>query len=65
VPKARRWISDDAYPQEKSQGEVQLTHVIGRIEGKHWSAVVTYRGEVVRIISVRRSRAEEVIFYEG
>jgi uncharacterized DUF497 family protein len=39
--------------------------VVGRIEGRHWSAVVTHRGRRVRIISVRRSRAEEVAFYEG
>ena len=39
--------------------------VIGRIKGKHWSAVVTYRQEKVRIISVRRSRDEEVAIYES
>jgi uncharacterized DUF497 family protein len=39
--------------------------VIGKIDGKHWSGVITYRGEKVRIISVRRSRKEEVEFYEG
>ncbi len=39
--------------------------VIGRIDGKHWSAVVTYREERMRIISVRRSRDEEVAIYEG
>ena len=39
--------------------------VIGRIDGKHWSAVVTYRSENIRIISVRRARAEEVAIYES
>jgi len=39
--------------------------VIGRIDGKHWSAVITYRGEFIRVISVRRSRSEEVVIYEG
>ena len=39
--------------------------VIGQIEGKHWSVVVTYRQERVRIISARRSRKEEVVLYEG
>jgi uncharacterized DUF497 family protein len=39
--------------------------VIGEIEGKHWSAVVTYRGRRVRIISARRSRKEETEFYES
>jgi uncharacterized protein len=29
---------------------------IGRIDGKHWSAVITYRGDNVRLISVRRAR---------
>lgn len=38
---------------------------IGRIKGKHWSAVVTPRGGKIRIISVRRSRAEEVAIYES
>jgi uncharacterized protein len=39
--------------------------VIGRIDGKHWSAVVTYRSENIRINSVRRSRTEEVAIYES
>ncbi len=39
--------------------------VIGRIDGKHWSAVVTYRSENIRLISVRRSRSEEVAIYES
>ena len=34
--------------------------VIGRISDKHWSGVITYRGDVIRVISVRRSRPEEV-----
>ncbi|MGZ6203265.1 MAG: BrnT family toxin [Thermodesulfobacteriota bacterium] len=39
--------------------------VIGKISEKYWSAVVTYRGEKIRIISVRRSRKEEVDVYES
>jgi uncharacterized DUF497 family protein len=39
--------------------------VVGQIDGKHWSVVVTYRGHRVRIISARRSRKEEVALYEG
>lgn len=38
---------------------------IGCIRGKHWSAVFTRRAGVLRIISVRRSRAEEVAIYES
>jgi uncharacterized DUF497 family protein len=47
-----------------SDGEPRFL-VIGRIEGKHWTAVCTLRGEVVRIISVRRARKTEVMFYDG
>jgi uncharacterized DUF497 family protein len=39
--------------------------VIGKIADKHWSAVITYRQGRIRIISVRRSRNEEVVIYEG
>ena len=39
--------------------------VIGQIDGKHWSAVVTFREQRTRIISIRRSRAEEVTIYES
>jgi uncharacterized DUF497 family protein len=37
--------------------------VIGTIGSKLWTAVITQRGENVRLISVRRSRAEEVEAY--
>jgi len=39
--------------------------VVGRITGKHWSGIITYRGDAVRIISVRRARKEEIDFYES
>ena len=39
--------------------------VIGLIDGKPWSAVITYRGANVRLISVRRARTEEVALYES
>ncbi|MGK7898489.1 MAG: BrnT family toxin [Xenococcus sp. (in: cyanobacteria)] len=39
--------------------------IIGRIGAKHWSAVVTYRGQKIRIISVRRARKSEVTLYES
>ena len=38
--------------------------VIGRIGRKHWSAVITLRGQAIRLISVRRSRPEEIQLYE-
>ena len=39
--------------------------IIGKISGKLWSGIITYRSENIRIISVRRSRKEEVDIYEG
>lgn len=39
--------------------------LIGKIGEKHWSAVITYRNENIRLISVRRSRKEEVALYES
>jgi len=38
---------------------------IGVIAEKHWSAVITYRDKNIRIISVRRSRNEEIKLYES
>ena len=39
--------------------------IIGKVLEKHWSAVVTYRNENIRLISVRRSRIEEIEIYES
>lgn len=39
--------------------------VVGKISGKHWSGVITYRSERIRIISVRRARKEEIDLYES
>lgn len=48
----------------KTQDEARSV-VIGQIQKKHWSAFITYRGDKVRIISVRRSRRKEIIWYES
>jgi uncharacterized protein len=48
----------------KTTDEVRFM-VIGMIEGKVWSGIITYRGESIRIISFRRSRKEEIAIYEG
>ncbi|MBI5630767.1 MAG: BrnT family toxin [Elusimicrobia bacterium] len=48
----------------KSEDEARVLFV-GRIGGKHWSAISTYRGARVRIISVRRSRDQERELYES
>jgi len=50
--------------QAKSEDEPRYL-IIGRINKKHWSTVVTYRDTNIRIISVRRSRKSEVELYES
>lgn len=39
--------------------------VVGKISGEHWSAIITWRREKIRIISVRRARKEEIDIYES
>ena len=48
----------------RTEGEPRFL-VIGKITGEHWSGVITYRDASIRIISVRRSRKEEVEIYES
>jgi uncharacterized DUF497 family protein len=47
----------------RTVGEARFL-LIGRLQEELWSAVVTYRGDRVRIISVRRARQEEKTLYE-
>lgn len=47
----------------RTRGESRFL-VIARWRGRHWSAVITYRQQSIRLISVRRSRPEEVKLYE-
>ena len=39
--------------------------IIGKMSDKCWSTIITYRNAKVRIISVRRSRKEEIEIYES
>ena len=38
---------------------------IDKISNLHYSAVITYRDDIIRIISVRRARKEEIYYYEN
>ncbi|TYK66966.1 BrnT family toxin [Colwellia echini] len=59
------WADPDLLQvKAKSEGE-QRYLVIGTIAGKFRSAVITYRDDTIRIISVRRSRKVEVSIYES
>ena len=50
--------------QARSDDEPRFL-LVGRIRGRHWSAIVTFRDGAIRLISVRRSRQSEVALYEG
>jgi uncharacterized DUF497 family protein len=39
--------------------------LVGKINERHWAAVVTRRAENIRLISVRRARQDEVVIYES
>lgn len=59
------WLDSDLVEiPAKTVDELRFL-MIGKIEDRHWSAVVTHRSENIRIISVRRSRAEEIELYES
>jgi hypothetical protein len=47
----------------RTQNETRFL-MIARLHGIHWSAVYTIRDEVVRIISVRKSRQNEKEIYQ-
>jgi len=59
------WLDPDMI-EIKANSETEPRYlIIGKIKKKHWSAVITYRGDNIRIISVRRSRVTEVALYES
>ena len=59
------WDDPDFIEIPVKAGDEPRFLVIGKISGKHWSGIITYRTEKIRIISVRRSRKEEVDIYES
>ena len=59
------WDDPDFIEVPVKTGDEPRFLVIGRIFNKYWSGIITYRGEIIRIISVRRSRPEEVDIYES
>jgi uncharacterized DUF497 family protein len=59
------WLDEDiARVTTHTSGERRYMF-IGVVGDKHWSAICTYRGDSIRLISVRRSSAKEAAAYEG
>ena len=59
------WVDPDFIEVQAKTIDEPRSLVIGRISEKHWSAVITYREQSIRIISVRCSRSAEVAIYES
>jgi uncharacterized protein len=51
-------------PARPLEDELRMA-AIGVLDDKHWVAFYTMRGEVIRLISVRRARPKEVEYYES
>ncbi len=63
---AQKIWTDPSMIQIKTKCESEERYlIIGIIGKKYWSAIVTYRNNNIRLISVRRSRKTEVLLYEN
>ena len=59
------WQDPDFIEVEAKSDDEPRSLIVGIFDGKHWSAIITYRTEKIRIISVIRSRESEVTLYES
>lgn len=59
------WLDDRLLEVPAKTEDEPRFLAIGQIDGKHWTAVFTYRGTAIRIISVRRARKQEIERYES
>ena len=57
------WLDQARAEVRSDQGPEERCLVIGKLENQHWTAVCTMRDSTIRIISVRRSRQNEVNDY--
>ncbi len=63
---AQVFWDDEALVEVPARSETEARFlVIATLDGRHWSAFITYRGSSIRLISARRSRPEEVAIYES
>ena len=58
------WADPDLIVGPAQSIEEERWLAVGRINGLHWLAVFTFRGEVIRLITCRRARPEEIETYE-
>jgi len=59
------WKDYDRLEIPASYRNEERIAVIGCIGAVVWTAIITHRGDSIRIISVRRAREKEVALYEN
>jgi uncharacterized DUF497 family protein len=59
------WLDEDYLEIPARSDTEPRSVVLGKVDDKHYSAFITMRNEVTRLISVRRSRKKEVEIYES
>lgn len=59
------WRGRIVEKEVRAGNDVSRHAVYGMIGGRHWTAIITYRNGVIRIISVRRSRKKERMEYDS
>ena len=59
------WNDDNGFEFAGSFESETRSLIVGKIGVVYWTAIVTYRTNRVRIISVRRARDLEIACYEG
>ena len=58
------WLDDRKVFGPTASPDEERWMLVALLDGKLWSAVYTWRGEGIRLISVRRSRQDEAWQYE-
>ena len=59
------WENTTITLESKNSGNDNSRYLVfGKINNKHWTAIITKRNNRIRIISVRRSRKKEEQYYE-
>lgn len=59
------WEDPQLLEQRARTEDEPRYRLIGRIDETVWTAIVTYRGEMIRMISARRARSDERQAYYG
>lgn len=59
------WVDPDFIEIPARTDDEPRFMVVGKIGDRVWAGIITYRGEAVRLISVRPASRKEVEIYEG